>query len=188
MGLSPKELGEALRRQMREKTGRTVDEWVEVLAANPQGSLTANIAWLKQRHGLGHYQAELVAEQLEGVAPYADDEALVTALFEGKSATCRETFEALARRVMALGGDVAMKPCRTYVPFCRRAQFVVAKPGRGGLVVGLALSRDIAHPRLAPAKGLGGSERINFKLTLSSPNEIDDEVLSLLRVAYEANG
>lgn len=43
-------------------TGKTVEQWVdEVEAAGPDEFMAA-VAWLKERHGLGHFQARLVAE------------------------------------------------------------------------------------------------------------------------------
>ena len=46
-----------------EKTGRSLEEWSAVLAACPEEGYSARVGWLKAEHGLGHFQARLVATE-----------------------------------------------------------------------------------------------------------------------------
>ena len=49
-----------------EKTGKTLAQWIRVLAACPAATHPTDserAAWLKSEHGLGHFQARLVVTQ-----------------------------------------------------------------------------------------------------------------------------
>ena len=44
------------------QTGHTAEEWADALDEAGVDGFTAAIDWLKAEHGLGHFQARLVAE------------------------------------------------------------------------------------------------------------------------------
>ncbi len=46
-----------------EKTGKTLAQWIRVLAKCPAATDAERAAWLKKEHGLGHFQARLVVSQ-----------------------------------------------------------------------------------------------------------------------------
>ena len=46
-----------------EKTGKTLAQWIRVLAKSPAGTDAEHAAWLKREHGLGHFQARLVVSE-----------------------------------------------------------------------------------------------------------------------------
>ena len=45
------------------KTGRSLEVWLEVLGGCDDRSHAGRVAWLKREHGLGHFQARLVASE-----------------------------------------------------------------------------------------------------------------------------
>ena len=49
---------------LERQTGRGVSEWVETLKQGEIDGFNAQVTWLKSEHGLGHFQARLVAETL----------------------------------------------------------------------------------------------------------------------------
>lgn len=177
----------AIVRNLPAKTGRSLDEWVDVLLATaPTGQRKERVAWLKSEHGLGHGQASMVvdaADRPERFAPPDPDE-LVATLFAGKEAL-RPLFERVRDAVAGLGPDVEVEPRQTYVAFSRVRQFAVARPStRNRLDVGLAL-RDVAPTdRLRQARSFG-SDRITHRVALPAENEVDAELLGWLRRAYE---
>lgn len=44
------------------QTGRSVDSWVQAVNDEGLDGFRDVVAWLKEWHGLGHFQARLVAE------------------------------------------------------------------------------------------------------------------------------
>jgi hypothetical protein len=49
-------------RNLKDKTGRDLDEWVALVKREGPKDRKAQIAWLKNVHSLGHFQAKLVVE------------------------------------------------------------------------------------------------------------------------------
>ena len=71
MALGPKEMGEAIIRNLKDKTSRDLDQWIEVVRQSPLTKKRAVMRMLKERHGLGHFQAQKVYERASGTDPYA---------------------------------------------------------------------------------------------------------------------
>lgn len=49
-------------KNLREQTGKSVEEWVELVRRSDVDSFKDVVDWLKTEHQLGHFQARLVAE------------------------------------------------------------------------------------------------------------------------------
>ena len=81
-----------------------------------------------------------------------------------------------------------VSPAKTIVPLYRNHVFAQLKPStRTRLDLGLALKgvRQRIPQRLIATGGLEKGDRITHRIPLSRVSEIDDAVLSWLRVAYE---
>ncbi len=46
-----------------EKTGKTLAQWIRIVARSPAATDAERAAWLEKEHGLGHFQARLVVSQ-----------------------------------------------------------------------------------------------------------------------------
>ncbi|MFW6232314.1 MAG: DUF5655 domain-containing protein [Spirochaetota bacterium] len=191
MALSAREMGEAIIRNMKEKTGRSLEEWLAAIPREIVGDKKKVVTWLKTEHGVGHFQAVTIFECSEGTSEYDDRAAIEAKLFGTPGDALATAYRAVEREIMALGGDVESIVCRTYVPFRRRRQFALLAPHRGALRLGLALGGEPFEPPFGPAKGLGGSDRITHAAELDPQSEgagLTDAVRRALRRAYEANG
>ena len=173
-------MGEAILRNLKTKTGRALDEWLVVAQDSPATSKKELAVYLKSEHGLGHFQAQKVAEVYVGENPYGDAEALVAALFDKPEH--RAAYARWSAAIRALGDDVHSAPCRTYVPFGRQRQFAALYPRADGLCVGLRLAEVPAALRDDSRRG---SAQLNARLDRSWSAEVDDEALAHLRTAYE---
>ena len=68
MGLSPAEMDAAIVRNLPDKTGKSLDEWLEVLVQSGLTEKKELKAHLKESHGVGHFQAQTIVKRfLEGV-------------------------------------------------------------------------------------------------------------------------
>ncbi|MCA2985373.1 MAG: DUF4287 domain-containing protein [Gemmatimonas sp.] len=111
MALSPREMQAAIVRNLPERTGRTLEAWVrEVRAHGPtladRSLRAARTAWLKQHHGLGHIQAQVIAaHELDAGGAYEDPTGLFASLFpDGTPArTAGDTLVGLALPPHAIG-------------------------------------------------------------------------------------
>ena len=107
-------------------------------------------------------------------------------MFSGKKAVLRAIYEELLAAGKSLGDDVRACPCETIVPLYRTHVFAQIKPTTNTRVdLGLALGDTPAGGRLIDTGGLAKKDRITRRVPISAPDEIDDEVLGWLRVAYD---
>jgi hypothetical protein len=190
MGMGPREMVGAVIRNMKAKTGKSLEEWVRIAAKGP-GPRQARIDWLKRTHDLGHVTATIVADRVEGrgmSVGYDDPEALVRALYAGPKAKLRPIHDELVRLARKLGKDVTVNPCKTYVAVERHRQFAVIKPGgRDAVDLGLALPDVPPQGRLQAVRKMGGSDRITRRIRAASLAEVDDEVRRWLQAAYQGD-
>ncbi|MHB1223644.1 MAG: DUF5655 domain-containing protein [Gemmatimonadaceae bacterium] len=172
-------------------TGRSLPEWLAVVAASGRAERKARTAWLKEEHGLGGGTAGLIAELAEGGSDRdgADPEAQVEALFSGARAGLRPVADRLLAGAAALGDDVSATPCATMLPIRRAHVIAQLKPTtRTRLDLGLALGDVPLAGRLEDSGGLARKDRITRRIALRSVADVDDEVLGWLHRAYELDG
>ena len=60
MGLTPQEMDSAIIRNLRDKTGNSLEGWIEILETNTLSEKKEIIKFLKEDKGLGHFQAQTV--------------------------------------------------------------------------------------------------------------------------------
>lgn len=174
---------------LKEKTGRDLDEWKAVLTE--AGMLEAppgkKVSWLKETHGVTHVYAQVIGWMSVRPDDYEAPtfESIVGAQYSGKKAPLRPIFERLYAAATALGSDVTTEPCQGYVPLIRKRQFAAIQPSTQTRVdLGLRLPGIEPAGRLQPSKGVGGGS-ITHKIALTSLEEADEEVLGWMKQAYE---
>ena len=189
MPKSPKEMGDAIAKNLPAKTGRTFEEWVELTRKEGLPSRKERVAWLKSAHGLGTVTANFIAADAEGrsiVDTYADEAALLDAMYAGEKAALRPLHEDLAKAAHKLGGDVDLTVCKTYVGIRRNRQFAIIKPAtRGRVNLGLALPGTKAGGRLLNAGSIG-NDPMTHRIEIASKKDIDVDVTRWLKAAYDA--
>ena len=52
-----------MRASLEAKTGRDLDAWLALLARDGPADPRGRLDWLKEHHGLGHFQARLIVEE-----------------------------------------------------------------------------------------------------------------------------
>jgi len=179
----------AVSESMTQRTGRSLDEWVALVATSGIDPLDQNAVrrWLKDVHGVRQNSqwaiADAAAQAAGWVRPTVDQ--YIDGQFTGARAALRPVFDAVREAAMALGEDVTVEGRGTYVPFVRRRQFAAVAVASGRLDLGLRLPAPPDSPRLEPAKAPGSA---THRVRLTTPADVDDEVRALLRAAYDRNG
>jgi hypothetical protein len=178
------------------KTGRTLEEWVELVKRSGPPTETERRDWLKKEYGLGTNASWWIAERAEGRGEEdADPESYLRAavgyveeMFAGSKAALRPIYDRLLELGLKLGNDVKACPCKTIVPLYRTHVFAQLKPStRTRIDLGLALGDTKATGRLLETGGLAKGDRLTHRIPISSLADIDDEVKKWLKVAYERN-
>lgn len=184
---------------LKDKTGRSIDEWLALVNENGPKTETERREWLKQEYKLGTNSAWWIAERASGSGgprAHLDDpdaylraaEQYVVQMYSGPKADLRPLYEKLLALGLGLGKDVKACPCETMVPLYRRHVFAQIKPTtRTRIDLGFALGALKADGRLIETGGFAKKDRITHRIPIAAPADIDNEVKRWLRVAYEGD-
>jgi hypothetical protein len=176
------------------KTGRTLDQWLDLVKSAGPPTEKERRDWLKKEHGLGTNAAWWIAERAEGKGMEDGDpeaylkaaEAYVEEMFSGSKAGLRPIYDALLRLGLGIGKDVKACPCKTIVPLYRNHVFAQIKPAtRTRIDFGYALGNTKAEGRLIDTGGFAKKDRITHRIPITSLDEIDEEVKHWLKIAYD---
>ena len=190
MTQTPDEMLTAVAASLQARTGRSLPEWVALVQASGVDPLDQRAVrgWLRSEHGIPQNSQWAIADAAARaagwvrptVAEYVDRQ------YTGPKAALRPIYDALAAAIGDLGEDVTVEGRSTYIPFVRRRQFAAIAPAaRDRVDLGLRFTDPPPAGRAQPATSPG---QATHKVSLGSVPEVDDEVLHLLKTAYEQNG
>jgi predicted transport protein len=187
---SPEDMMSAVSTSLEERTGRTLDEWVALVAGSGLDPLDQNAVrrWLREVHRVRQNSQWAIAEQAAVRAGWVRPtvEQYTELQYSGRRAGLRPVFEAVRDAALALGDDVRMEGRSTYVPFVRGRQFAAVAAATATRVdLGLRLPTPPDSPRLVPSTAPG---QATHRVSLTSISDVDEDVLVLLRAAYEQAG
>jgi len=146
---------------LKEKTGRTMEEWIRLVRKDAPADEKQRREWLKTKHGLGTNYASWIAEQSVGKGSDGSPDAYLLAadryvdeMYSGGKAGLRPIYDALLKLGRSMGADVKVCPCQTMVPFYRNHVFAQIKPSTQSRVdLGLALKDTKVPKRLIDTGG-----------------------------------
>ncbi len=179
---------------MKEKTGRSIEEWVRHVKQHGPAEERQRAAWLKKEHGLGTNYASWIAGKSVGKTEATEnaDEYLKIAgdyadkMFAGPKEHLRVIYDAILTFAKTLGPDIRVSPCQTIVPIYRDHVIAQVKPAtRTRIDLGLALGNAKAAKRLIDTGGFAKKDRITHRIEISKLEDFDDEAKRWMRKAYE---
>jgi hypothetical protein len=173
---------------LQKNTGKSLEDWIEIVKKSGLETEKERAAWLKSKHKLGTNISGWIAERAAGKrgAEDYDPEALVEALFADKKSHLLPIYEELLKLGLELGADMKACPCKTFVPLYREHVIAQIKPTTNTRIdFGLALKNTKAKGRLVDTGGYAKGERISHRIAVTSLADIDDELKSWLKKAYE---
>jgi len=181
---------------LKEKTGRSLDEWLALIHKQGPKDPKARREWLKSKHKLGTNSANWLAERASGGGREEDDPetyvhtavGYVDAQYSGAKASLRPIYDRLLHLGKSVAADVKACPGKTIVPFYRNHVFAQIKPSTNSRVdLGFALThyKGKLPKRLVDTGGLAKKDRITHRIEFKSIAEIDDDVKRWLKIAYD---
>jgi effector-binding domain-containing protein len=178
---------------MKEKTGRSIEEWIKLTKKEGPAGEKERAAWLKKTYGLGTNYASWIAARSAGKSDGGDDadqylkhaEDYVEKMYAGPKEHLRSIYDEILTYAKTLGRDIGVSPCQTIVPIYRNHVIAQIKPTtRTRIDLGLAL-RDTKTPkRLIDTGGFAKKDRITHRIEISSSDQFDEEAKRWMRVAY----
>jgi len=182
---------EAVVKNLKDKTGKTLEEWGKILKKHKLSDKKAATAFLKDKHGLGSIQAGYVVSQTFGEVKYVDldPQTLVDSQYSGAKADLKPVYNALVALCLKLGKDIKVSPGKTIVPIYRNHVIAQIKASTNTRIdFGLALGKTKATGRLIDTGGYIKGDRITHRIPISTRSDIDGEVKKWLNLAYEGDG
>jgi len=175
-------------RNIENRTGRSAGELFEIVKKSDLKKHGQLRDMLKKDLGMGHGDANLIvhlALKSDGATASEGQNMpeILSGIYAGKKATLRPVHEAVMGAIKGLG-PFEIAPKKGYLSLRRKKQFAMIGPGtRGRLAVGLNMKgveptdRLIAEP---PGR------MCQYQVFLTSVDEVDNDLLSWIRTAFES--
>ena len=169
-------------RNIESATGLAMGDWIAIVNESGIDTHAAAVKMLKERHGLGHGNANLIVTRARAEAAGAPTggDALVEAQYAGRNAVLRGLYDAVLAHVDNFGTDIEVSPKQKYVSLRRGKQFAQVGPAAGTLEIGLNLPAAQPTDRLRPAPGM-----VTHRVRITEASELDAEPRAWLREAYD---
>jgi hypothetical protein len=182
--------------ELKEKTGRTLDEWIAFVKKEGPKDEKSRREWLRTKHKLSTNSAWWIAERADGKSGEEDspEAYLQTAVvyvedqYAGSKENLRPIYDELLKLGKSLGSDVKACPCKTIVPLYRQHVFAQIKPATNTRIdLGFALThyKGKLPKRLIDTGGLAKKDRITHRIEITATEQIDGEVKKWLKTAYD---
>lgn len=184
---SPDAAAQKMIDNLPEKTGKSLEQWLTILAGQNLEKHGEIVKWLKSEHAVTHGFANLIAhlhrERMAGGADAAVDP--VDAQYQGARAKLRPIYEKLIRMVGGFGDDVEIAPKKAYVSLRRSKQFALVQPSTKDRVdVGINLKGEPPTDRLEKSGSFNAM--VSHRVRLSKAGDVDRELKRWLKKAYDA--
>jgi hypothetical protein len=170
-------------RNIEAKTGLSI----QAICAEIQGSGKLKHgeirSWVMEQFGLGYGDANALAHAAADPTVPTDDP--LKQIYSGKKEHLRAIHDALIAAVTPWG-EFEVAPKKAYVALRRKKQFAMLGPKNASTSeLGVNLKEHVVSDRFVQqARGA----MCQYALALTDPDAIDQEVLTVLRKAFDASG
>jgi hypothetical protein len=106
--------------------------------------------------------------------------------FENRDRSVKETYKAIVRTARKLG-PIKEDPKKTSIHLLRKTAFAGIATRKTGLILTLKSDSDIANKRIA-RREQASANRWHLEIKLDSPQQVDKEIVSWVKKAYELAG
>ncbi len=184
---SPESAAQTMIDNLPEKTGKSLEQWLKILAKQRIEKHGNIVKWLKSEHAVTHGFANLIAhkhrEAIAGNSGGQDD--LVKAQYVGPKEPLRQIYDEIIRIVSKFGNDVEIAPKKTYVSLRRNKQFALVQPStRTRVDVGINLKGEPPTARLEKSGSFNAM--VSHRVRVTKKAEVNAELKRWLKKAYDA--
>lgn len=186
--MDPKSAENTMIENLAKNTGKSLEEWITIVNNKGFAKHGEYMKFLKDEQGLTHGFANLIALKARaadaGSAANTDD--LIVSQYKGKE-NLYPIYEHLLKAIKAFGSDVEIAPKNNYVSLRRKKQFALIQPStKTRIDLGINLKGVEPEGRLESSGS--ASAMCSHKVKIEQLKDADKEVISWLKVAYDAAG
>jgi predicted transport protein len=166
---------------MPEKTGKSLKEWKSLLKEKSFVKHSEAVKFLKTDHNVTHGFANTIVTLSKKENSSVED--LVEIQYKGKDSLF-PIYEQLISHIENLGKDITISPKKGSVSIIRKRQFLLIKPAtKTRIDLGFKLKGKATTERLENSGPFG--TMCTHRVKISSATEIDPELMSWIKEAYE---
>jgi hypothetical protein len=169
----------------KDKTGKDIPAWMDVIKASGLDKPNAILKWLKETHGLNHMQANFLSGMfLNDGQPVYDYEVLFGKLFQA-SPTMKSVYQSLESAIQKGVPDAEFIPTKAYVSIEGKRCFACATLTKNAIRVGLDLGDTPMDSYVQRAKSLGAMPNLTHMVEVSDAKQVDDKLIGFVKQAYQ---
>ncbi len=172
---------------LKEKTGHSLEEWKVLIASQNLAKHGEIVKFLKETHSVTHgYASEIALKVLGSDADSSNDaDKFIVSQYKGKE-HLKAFYDNLIAEIQKFGGEFDIQPKKTYVSLKRKKQFIILNPAsKTRFEIGFNLKGVEPKGKLEAEKPNG---ICSHKINLSDIKEIDQEVISWIKMAFDNAG
>lgn len=175
---------ETMLQNLQRNTGKTIEEWISIIDAQPYTRTSDKVDFLKREYALGYGYAGLIIYQAKIAKQGAPDthEQLLEKQYKGKE-HLMPIYEAILKVIEGFGEDIDISAKNSYVSLSVNTQFAMLAPAakdRFDLVLKLKGEEATGKLEALPRPGM-----CTHRIALRSVEDIDKEVKDWLFMAYQ---
>lgn len=169
----------------KEKTGKSLAEWLVVVKASGLSKMKELTDWGKKEHGLNHLQATLLAGLYlnDGKPFYQNEDNLLENQF-AKCADMRGLFDELTALILKTYPDTQLIPKKTYLSFTAKREFLAVNAKANELRLGFDLGDRVFDEVVQKSKLSGPMPRMSHMLVIHQAKDLNDFLLNLTKNSY----
>jgi predicted transport protein len=169
----------------KEKTGKTLEQWLGVVKPKDFKKQMEILNWLKKEHKLNHMQAAFVAGIYlnNGKPVYQNESNLLENQFL-KAEGMRSLFEHVSSGILKKFPDTKMIAKKTYVSFTVTREFVAINIKPNELRLGFDLGDEATTDILQKSKLVGPMPRISHMVIITQKDQLNKKVSEYLKQSY----
>lgn len=169
----------------KEKTGKTLEQWLPVVKASGLSKTMEITNWLKAEHKLNHLQASLLTGlYLNNGKPVYQNE---TSLLENQFIKCeakRPLFDAVSEKILSLFPDTQLIPKKTYLSYTATREFAAINIKPKELRIGMDLGDMPFTEDVQKSKLTGPMPRISHMVIITDLKQFDKKLIEHLQSSY----
>ncbi len=170
---------------IEKRTGKSLEELSKIVKDSGLSKHGEMVAMLKSDLGMGHGDANTLVHTVRKSAGKDAGPSGLDGLYVGPKAALRPIHDKLLEEIKKFG-DCAEAPKKTYVSYRRNKQFATVGPATKTQVeVGLNMRGIEATNRL---EELPPGRMCNYRIRVSEAGEVDAELVSWIKTAYDGAG
>ena len=171
---------------LKTTTGKTLNDWMKHVGGSGITKRNDIIKWLKEKNGFGHMNASLLAGIYlnNGKPVYGNTDDLLENQF-AKAAEMRPLYESFTAFAKKHFPNSCVLPKKTYVSILEKREFAAINIKSKELRIGFDLGDRAFDETVSKAKLSGPMPRISHMLVLTDKNQLDADLVELLKASYQ---